>query len=135
LSGSFSIAPSRLSTLSAASVGRQRQHARLRGQDGDGRDVPLGIVGHLGDQQVIDHQRPDDAHAQRVAVGGSFSRRCGAGVAAGARPVFDHEGLAELVLRPSATMRARLSGVEPAMNGTTMVTCRAGHSWATSAVQ
>ena len=33
-------------------------------------------------------------------------------------------------LSPSATMRARVSGVDPAMNGTMMLTLREGHSCA-----
>src|SRR5262245_21693382 len=44
-------------------------------------------------------------------------------------------GLAVRCCSPSATMRARLSGVEPAANGTTMVTVCAGHSWAWAALQ
>ena len=93
------MAASRLSTLSAATVGLTRQHARLGGQDGDGRDVLLRLVGHLGEQQRVDHQRPDDADAQRVPVGRRLGRRRSTGVAAGARPVLHHERRAEPLLQ------------------------------------
>ena len=80
-------------------IGGDCQHARLRGEDRDRRDVLGRVVGHLGEQQVVDHQRPDDAHPQRVAVGRGLGRRRRAGVAAGARAVLDHERLAEPLLQ------------------------------------
>ena len=62
----------------------------------------------------------------------------GAALAAAAVPVLPlaparfstTNGTPSRCCRPSPTMRARLSGVDPAMNGTMMVTVRAGHSCA-----
>ena len=80
-------------------VGINRERARLRHQLGDRSDVGLGVVGQLGEQQRVDGKRPADADADGGAVGRGLGDRVGAGVAAGAGLVLDHERLAELFLQ------------------------------------
>jgi hypothetical protein len=75
------------------------QHARLGREYRDGGDVLVGLVGHLGEQQRIDDERPDDADTQRVAIRCRLGRCRRPGVAAGARPVLHHEGRAEALLQ------------------------------------
>ena len=80
-------------------VRREGQHARLRGEDRDRRNVLPRLVRHLGKQQMVDHQRPDDAHPQRVSIRRRLGHRRRAGIAAGARPVLDDERLGEPLLQ------------------------------------
>ena len=80
-------------------VGIHRERARLRHQLGDRRDVGLGVVGQLGEQQRVDGERPADADPDGGAVGRGLGHRVGADVAAGAGLVVDDERLAELFLQ------------------------------------
>jgi hypothetical protein len=75
---------------------RGDQHARLHAEHGDGNEIVhrivrqalvQGGVGPLGGRQ----------EKERVTVGIGLGRRGGAGRPAGARPVLDHEGLADLL--------------------------------------
>ena len=80
-------------------AGIDRERARLRHQLGDRRDVGLGVVGQLREQQRVDGERPADADPDGGAVGRGLGHRVGADVAARARLVVDDERLTELFLQ------------------------------------
>ena len=65
------------------------------------------IVRHLGEQQRVDGERPAQADADGVAVGLGLGDHVGAGIGAGARPVLDHERLAERLLQMVGDQRGR----------------------------
>jgi hypothetical protein len=68
---------------------------RRDGQHADGREILDRIVMGRGIQRRTRDMRRHVVHQHRVAIGGRARRTHGAGRAARAGDVFDHEGLAE----------------------------------------
>jgi hypothetical protein len=69
---------------------------------GQGRrnHVTFRIIGHLAVEKLVDRKMADGRGTDGVAVWRAGSDRGDADIAAGARSVFDHEGLAEYFLQP-----------------------------------
>jgi hypothetical protein len=72
-------------------VRAHREHHRLRGHFGDGREVFQGIEGHLRVEPRVDGEVRRLPHAQRVAVGRGLGHRVQADVAGGAGLVVDDD--------------------------------------------
>ena len=75
--------------------GRAHDHERLLAERHDRDEIVHRVVGQLGIERVRAGERAVDQDG--VAVGRRLRHHVGADRAAGARPVLDHHGLAELL--------------------------------------
>jgi hypothetical protein len=78
---------------------RCRQDERRLDEPADRRDVPEGIVGQLVVEDDVDRKRTEAGDPHDVAVGGRLGDGLDADGAARARPVLDHDRLAERPLQ------------------------------------
>ena len=58
------------------------------------REIAHGVVGHFGEQELVDRVRANEAHHQGVAIGRGLGDHIGTDTAAAAGAVFHHPRLA-----------------------------------------
>ena len=105
-------------------VGRDRR--RHRGDQRDRLEVLERIVGELGVEERVHHQRAVDRQQQRVAVGLGLGDGLRADDGVGAGAVVDDDLLAEVLAELLPISRPSTSAGPPGANGTISVIGRLG---------